>query len=107
MNTRHHRQAVLLAAALLLTSTAATARETPRALYANELARCVEIVRADLQEPGTRHLRHTVTDVRTHGFWHEFDIQSEAFYEVGGEAIRAQNFSCRAHRWNDETKIQY
>ncbi len=106
MNTRHRTQTLLVAAALLLASTAATARETPRAIYANELARCVQLVRGDLQDSSTRRLRHTVTQVQTRGVWHEFTIHSEAFDDVDGDAVRVRDSSCRAHRWTDATQIR-
>lgn len=94
-------------AALLLSLGAAAvqAENLAGSVYANELERCVTVLRGQLKDEQTAQLRYTVTGMDKRGAWYEFDIRSEVFNELDGPVVRSDESRCMAHRWDEKTRL--
>ncbi len=102
-----NRAIAIAATTLLLSIGTAQAMPPSESAFANELQRCVSLLRASVLDRQTVKLRHTVTDVETRGSWYEFAIRSEAFHTLTGPSVRRAENKCRAHRWDETTEVAY
>ena len=89
-----------LATAAALSGTAQAADLYSAKHYGDELARCIEQVRTDLNL-AERPLKHMVTAIEKQGSWYNFTIETSA--ETANTPIATTN--CEANRYSSETRI--
>ena len=104
MTTAKTTIGMLLSAALLLGTAAATAGPG-EARYRVELERCLAALRADLQDPATTKILYTVRDIEKQGAWYQFDIQAEVYQGAADTPAVERANRCRARRWSDEMEV--
>lgn len=100
-----NRATAIAATALLLSIGTAQAMPPSEFAYANELERCVSLLRDTVSDQQTVKLRYTVTKVKSRGAWYEFAIRSEVYHELDGPSVRRAEHQCRAHRWDETTEF--
>jgi len=73
---------------------------------AKQADRCIAVIRARVQVPGTTRIRHTITDIRTVGARREFMVAS-AVYGSSGQDGQSFVSRCLAERWGDGAELKW
>jgi hypothetical protein len=104
MNTIKTGQCAALLLGMTLV-TAAQAMEPGPARYRAELDRCLDVLRASVEDAATTKIRYIVRDVEKQGAWFRFDIRAETYHAASEIPARTEDSRCRARRWSEATEI--
>ena len=87
---------------------ATAAADVPkRFAYQDELQRCVDQLRPELNLREGDRVMHFLDDTSRRGQWYRFELETTVTDEAGTVVVEGLKVNCRANRWDSRTELDY
>jgi hypothetical protein len=92
---------------MLMTGVASATNLTlERNAYADELDRCIDLIRPSVQAGDVGKITYDVQEIDLRGPWYEFEISVSVEGENGAMQLDGYKVGCKSNRWIDASKLQ-